>query len=455
MSKIKITQSLIICYSIENAAGVLYTQFSRDLQNLKVWYISIMEEKQVNEQIEPDATLESEALWTRNFVRIWILNLLVCMWFFMINAPFPLYIVELGGTELLVGIVAGGYALTALLMRPFAGWLLDNHSRKWLLIAGLSLLIITSTLLMLFPILGVAVVLRIASGVLFAGTGTASTTNVYDTISPRRFAEGVGFLGLGNTLATALAPALGFAIIACWGFSSLFAVSVVVLLLAAIIISGFKYRKIEKPVGTQKQQGSFFSRLFNADALPASVVMLFTTVPYGGTAVFIALFSELYGLGNTGLYFTLFAVGTGSTRIISGKIADKKGEKPMVIVGNILIFISLMLLVVANTYCYYLSGLFFGIGSGVLLPAMQAMSMRIVPPERRGSATSTYLCSFDIASGAGGFFAGWVVTVWGYRPMFASLGIFIVISLLVYAFWASKTPSAFKVYQRNLKGEGI
>ena len=36
-------------------------------------------------------------LWTKNFVRIWIFNLLICVWFFMQGAPFSFYIIELGG----------------------------------------------------------------------------------------------------------------------------------------------------------------------------------------------------------------------------------------------------------------------------------------------------------------------------------------------------------------------
>jgi hypothetical protein len=33
--------------------------------------------------------------------------------------------------------------------------------------------------------------------------------------------------------------------------------------------------------------------------------------------------------------------------------------------------------------------------------------------------------------------------------MFATLSIFIVIAAVIYALWAAKTPSAFKVYQRT------
>jgi len=371
----------------------------------------------------------------------------------MLSAPFPLYIIELGGTELLVGIAAGGFSIASLVVRPLAGWVMDNSSRKGLLIWGILSLAVISILLLIIPILGVVVILRIVSGFLYSGSSTASTTNIYDTITPRRFAEGIGFIGLGNTLAMALAPILGFAIIAGWGFDILFVISAVVLLLALILMKGFPFKKIEKPETPPEQHESFWSKLINTDALPAAVVMLFTTVPYGGVSVFIALYGELYNLGSAGLFFTLFAVGTGSTRLISGKIADKRGEQPMVIIGNSLLMLSLVLLLTENTYSYYISGLMFGIGSGVLLPAMQAMSMRVVPVEKRGSASSTYLCSYDIASGVGGVLAGWLVTVWGYRPMFASLGIFLVISILIYAFWASKTPSAFKVYNRNRSHE--
>jgi len=404
-----------------------------------------------NDQTGSGSSLSSEPLWTSNFIRVWILNLLICIWFFLLSAPFSFYIIELGGTELLVGIVAGGYAITSLITRPIAGWVLDNRSRKELLIWGLLLLTLASLLFIFVPILGIVVVVRIISGFLFASTSTASTTNVYDSITPRRMGEGLGFLGLGNTLAMALAPALGLAIIAGWGFNLFFSVSVVALLLAILIMKGFPYKKVEKPVKSRERKGKIWSNLISLEALPASVVMLFISVPYGGVSIFIALYGELYGLGSAGLFFTLFAIGTGTTRLVSGRIADKKGEKPMIAAGCSLLLFSLMLLLTANSFCYYTSGFLYGIGSGVLLPTMQAMSMRTVPAEKRGAASSTYQCSYDIASGVGGFIAGWIVTAWGYRPMFAVLSIFLVIAVLVYAFWASKTPSAFKVYQQNLK----
>jgi len=394
-------------------------------------------------------SLIDERLWTGNFVRVWIINLTLCCWAFMLNAPFPFYIIELGGNELLVGITAGGFALSSFLFRPIAGWMLDNVSRKSLLIWGTLLLIIVSVLLFLIPVLAFAVILRIISGALFSGASTASMTNAADSIPKVRFGEGLGFLGLGNSLATALGPAMGLAIFASMGYRPLFAVSIAILVLTVLIEKGFVFKEVpnaDNPAGRKKLK---LSTLFNADALPASVVMLFAGIPYGAVSVFIALYGEFFDLGSGALFFILVAVGTGSTRLWAGKIADKKGEQPMVIAGNGSFLLALVLLLIESSACYYISGLLFGVGFGISIPAMQSMALRTVPMEKRGSASSTYSCSWDISSALGGLVAGALVTIWGYQPMFASLIVFLIIATLTYFLWAAKTPSAFKVYKRN------
>ena len=408
-----------------------------------------------------------EPLWTKKFSLIWFMNLTLIGWAFMLNAPFPFYIMHLGGNELLAGLTVSGFAIASLLMRPLAGWILDNKSRSGLLRVCLVLLLLCSLLYLITPFLLVAVVLRISSGFLFSGVSTSTATNAADAIPKKRFGEGMGLLGMGNTIATALGPAIGLALIADFGFNILFIVCSVVVLVAIIMERGLSYTDVKKTAKTAtmgksatmekdailengiKKERFRIGTLFNKDALPASVVAMFTAAPFAGISTFIALYGQIYGIGNGGIYFALIAAGTGSTRILAGRIVDAIGEKPIILIGNICHFLSLLILWPQTSALYYLSGILVGIGFGFSNPAMQAMSMRIVPPEKRGSATSTFHCAFDISSAIGGLSAGLLVTLAGYRNMFAALSIYSLISLLIYFLWASKTPSAFN-YRGNV-----
>jgi MFS family permease len=368
----------------------------------------------------------------------------------MINATFPLYVLQLGGSEMLVGVTAAGFSIAAVTLRPIAGRILDISSRRGILKWGLISLMAVNVIFLTVPILAIVVVVRIVSGFMFAGTGTATNTNAADAIPLSRFGEGIGFLGMGNTLATAIGPALGLMIIGNMGFPALFIVSIGVILIAKIMSLGVKFRTITPSVTPSKGEKKGLMSLFSKDAIPASVVTVFFAMPFGAVTAFIVLFGELYDIGSGGLFFALVAVGTGSTRIFSGRIADIKGEKPLVTIGCIGMATAMVLLVLGHSVSYYLAGLVYGISFGVTLPAMQAMAMRVVKPEERGRATATFLCSFDISSGMGGFIGGAVITMLGYRPMFAVMITSAAISLALYYFWARKTPSAFENATKNI-----
>ena len=403
--------------------------------------------RQKNENPEP-----TEPLWTKNFSLIWVMNFSLVAWAFMLTASFPFYIIHLGGNELIAGITAAGFGLTSLIMRPLAGWMLDNRSRSGVLRVSLILMLLCSLLYLITPFLLIAVILRVSSGFLLSGAATSTVTSAADAIPKKRFGEGIGFLGMGNTMGTAIGPVIGLTLIASLGFRSLFIACSAVVLVAVLLERGLKYKDVKKAerikkaeAGKQigKKEKIRLGTLFNKDAMPASVVTMFLSAPLAGISTFIALYGQIYGIGNGGLYFMLIAAGTGSTRILAGRIVDSIGEKPIILTGAGFHFFSMLLLWPQTSILYYLSGLFVGIGFGLSTPSMQAMSMRIIPPEKRGSATSTFQCAFDVSSALGGISSGLLVTLAGYRNMFAILSVYSIIALLVYFLWASKTPSAF------------
>ena len=56
----------------------------------------------------------------------------------MLVATLPVYVISLGGNQTDAGLVSGALAFTALLFRPFMGWLTDAWRRRPLVLIGTS-----------------------------------------------------------------------------------------------------------------------------------------------------------------------------------------------------------------------------------------------------------------------------------------------------------------------------
>ena len=394
------------------------------------------------------AAILTEQLWTRSFCYICLVEFLIYISSHMLMPTFPFYIKSLGGNELIVGFVAGAYAFAALAMRPLAGWILDTKSRSKLLICGLPIVGSIIVAYNFIPVLAIAIMLRVMHGFVWSGATTASNTAACDIIPRTRFAEGMGFFGMTNSISMAIAPALGLVVMKALGFHILFVASAGMTIVSFLVARRLNYQPINKNMVIERD-GNLFCRLFNIDALPASVVEFFSIISYGSINSFIALYATATGLGSGGLFFTIMAVFSASTRIFSGKLTDRHGEALMVYFANMAYLAALLLIAFGyNLITYYSAAVCFGLGFGTSIPALQAMAVRIVPVNRRGAAMSTFLCSFDIAIGLGGIIAGILITAFGYRTMYALMGISTIISIFTYMLWARKTPSAYRNVQK-------
>ena len=90
-----------------------------------------------------------------------------------------------------------------------------------------------------------------------------------------------------------------------------------------------------------------------------------------------------------------------------------------------------------------------GVSYGFMVTGMQIMSVRIVPPHRRGAAASTYCCAWDIFSAVGSLSAGILVTFFSYRFAFTAALAVCPLFLLTYVLKVSHHPSAFRVWKRQ------
>ncbi|MBO7668854.1 MAG: MFS transporter [Firmicutes bacterium] len=382
-----------------------------------------------------------EKLATKNFILVCATNLLVFLYPYLLITTFPFYIKSLGGSEMTVGLVAAVFSVAGMLARPFAGFVSDHYSRRFLLLAGLALLIGVSLGYAFLPYLAAVVLLRLLHGVLNGCVSTSLTTVACDTVPQSRFAEGMGFFGMMTAFPMAAAPALGFWLMNSYGFRPMFLVCAGLTAGALACALGLRYRRLPRG-GRQKISLSAF---FDKNALPAGLIIFLAFLPFAGVSSFVALYAQSKGLGGTGLYFVLWACSSVGVRFIFGRYSDRHGENLPIILGNACFVLGLLLLVCARSPLLFdISGLIYGAGFGVLTPAVQTMSVRAASPERRGAASCTYLIMIDLSGAVGSALAGFLVTALGYQAMFLLVSLFAAASVLYYRRRGRFTVSAFK-----------
>ena len=151
-----------------------------------------------------------ERLWNRNYCKVMAANSSLFFAFYVLTPLLPLYLSEqFGATKDVIGLVLSGYTVTALVMRPFSGFLVDSFPRKTVLMVSFVLFSIffagylAASTLLLFTIV------RTLHGGPFGALTVANSTVAIDVLPSSRRTEGIGYYGLSNNLAMAIAPTIG------------------------------------------------------------------------------------------------------------------------------------------------------------------------------------------------------------------------------------------------------
>jgi MFS family permease len=147
--------------------------------------------------------------------------------------------------------------------------------------------------------------------------------------------------------------------------------------------------------------------VFDPLALPAAAVMIFCYISYGVILTLVPDLSDQLGVENRGTFFTIFTLASVSTRFSAGKISDRLGRVPVLKASAILIAIAMIAFAVADSKpMLYLASTLFGLGNGVFSPAINAWTVDLGDPGRKGRALATMYISLEIAIGGGALIAG-------------------------------------------------
>lgn len=389
-----------------------------------------MEEQLIKER-------RKEKIWTKDFFLIVIANFFIFLGFQMTLPTIPLFVENLGGNDQLIGYVVGIFTFSSLLLRPFAGNLLETKGRGFVYLIGLAIFVLSVGSFGFLISIALLFFMRVIQGVGWGFSTTASGTIATDLIPASRRGEGMGYFGLSGNLALAFGPSLGLILANpdILSFKSFFLICAGLGLVALLLSSRISYKKVEQKKETTRGKLD----LYEKGALKPALLLFFITVTFGGIASFLPLFTAEKHIEGIQVYFLIYAIALMVTRTFAGQLYDRKGHQAVFIPGAILIFAAMVLLAwLPNSAVLFAAAALYGLGFGSVQPALQAWAIEKAPMNRRGMANATFFSFFDLGVGIGAMVFGQIGHLFGYSSIYKAAAISVFIAMVLYVFFLMK-----------------
>lgn len=387
--------------------------------------------------------MEKDKLVSPSFCFILMANFLLFFAFYLILPILPFYLQEeFAAGKSLIGFVLSCYTVAGLCIRPFAGYLLDSFARRPLYL--LAYFIFTSIFAgyIVATALSLFIALRIVHGLAFGMVTVAGNTILIDILPSSRRGEGIGYYGLANNIAMSFGPMIGLFMHEVYSYETIFTCSLVSgavgILMAYMVKTPYK-----KPV---KREPISLDRFFLLKGTMAGISLLLLSIPYGMTTTYVAMYADEIGITvNSGLYFTFMAIGLAVSRLFSGRQVDRGRVTYVITLGMYLAVLSFFALaglryianwsLVFSSYLYLAIALSQGVAFGTMFPAFNALFVNLAPNNQRGTATSTYLTSWDVGIGIGLMVGGSLGQAFGGFSWAYLFGACLTILSVIYFVW--------------------
>lgn len=370
----------------------------------------------------------------------------------MLIPDLPSFLSELGGAEY-KGYIISLFTLTAAISRPFSGKLVDQIGRKPIMIYGAFIAVLCSvSYVFLYSVIGFFA-LRLIHGMSTGFAPTGRTAYLADIVPMHKRGEAMGILGISGSLGMAGGPALGSEVANYFGLDTMFYVSAAMAVISILIVMPMK-ETLPNPVRLNwKMLHIKMSDIYEPKVIAPSLIMFLYAYSFGTVLTIAPDFSEFLDVGNKGLFFTTFFLSSLFSRLIAGKISDKKGRVVVLKAGLLVFSLGLITTALASSKWMFLSGaLLYGFGAGITGPTIFAWTIDLSDNKHRGRGISFMYLAMEIGIGIGAFASGLIygnnndhlsTTFW------ASLGMVIVALTYLFIAWPNKKQDPVVVYRSD------
>lgn len=383
---------------------------------------------------------QKQSIYTKDVILV-----MAASFFFMFSVMFvtPLingYAISLGASAVFAGVITGIMSVVSMFLRPVAGNLTDRFSKYSLSFIGGVLILIGVAGYCFSPSGNWLLIFRLINGTGFVLATVCMTTWLAFLVPRSHVGEAMGFYGLMNALAMALAPALAINLYKIIGYKSALWLAVLAALL--MIVSIQFVGNHAKPKITNNKNKKI--KIIQKDAIPVALLTTFFAIPYFITQADIVVYVERRHFSiAVGYFFVIYAIALLLIRIGLKKYFD-------LICFGFWFWLSLVAMILfliiatfmVNNWLMGLAAIMLSIGYGVIYSVNQSTALMLAPIEEQGLASSTFYLGLDIGMAAGPMIGG--VTAQNLAPdyFYPVLLVIVPIILIIYFMYRKKLNGA-------------
>ncbi len=334
----------------------------------------------------------------------------------MLIPVFPQMQEALNISQFQVGLTITLFSIPAGLSIPILGFLSDKIGRKLIIVPSLLLYgiggLISGVSSLIFQAGAYPLLLtgRIVQGIGAAGTGPIALALVSDIFTSNERSQAQGAIESANGLGKVISPILGSLVALITWYALFFVYAFLAVPIALAVWFLVKEPKSQQKSSSFKQYLQGIKKIFARTGksligsyLAASVV-LFTL--FGILSYLSDILEIQYGLKGVIKGFALAGpvLAMSGISYLSGKILKNNAAlmKPFIVGGLATLTASLVILSLFKTnIIFFIAILIMGIGTGMVLPAVNTVVTSAAPLEERGGITALYgtVRFFGVAAG--------------------------------------------------------
>jgi MFS family permease len=377
----------------------------------------------------------SSILFNSHFLLIAATNL--CLFLIISTLSFlPVIIVELGGNTADVGLVMGSIGLTSLGSLPFIAPLMDRYGRKTFMVVGVLTMGLTNGGYLLFDTYSpFMIVVRLVQGLAFAACFNGCATAVVDLVPADKRAQGIGLFGVSGSLAVAVGPYIGEAVLRGWGRTAYF-VLLMIFGLVGFFASLF-VREAELPLDRKEKVRGFFPTAAHGGHWAMMSMAVIFGSGFAAMINFFPLHATNLGL-RAGIFFVAYGLSLVLVRILFGHLTDSFNRERLIFAclmgfGILLACTSRMDSAAQTAFL----GALFGVVQGMSYPTMMARMVDRSSRQNRAVVVGLFTGSFGVGINVSVLAWGFIADVKGLDFMFLAGGMFMFAVAALYAFTRS------------------